>query len=56
MVIFLKKYEGVAIIRLYDEKGELIREFAKPEFSNLFLWWLFVVVMILGMAIIGHVA
>jgi hypothetical protein len=50
----LSRFKGVAIIHLYNEDGKKIAEFAKPEFENLFSGPLFVFIILLGLAIIGH--
>jgi hypothetical protein len=48
------RFEGVAIIHLYNEKGEKIGEFAELKFTPLFSWWLFLLGFIPGLVIIGH--
>jgi len=50
----LKRYKGMVVIYLYNEQGQKVAEIAKPEFEPLFSFWLFLAVVLPGLAILGH--
>jgi hypothetical protein len=52
---FCRKFKGTAVIHLYDESGEKIKEFAVPEFEERFSWVFFAIIVTLGLAMSGQV-
>jgi hypothetical protein len=53
-ISFLVRSTGTKVIDVFDAKGQYVGKMAVTSFENVFNWWVFLVIMVPGLVLLGN--